>query len=113
MLWTSVVAFAIAALGGLTLLGLRTRQKSLPMPLALGHGFAAFIGLVCLIVAVGAGSPLFAKLALGGFLMAALGGFYLFSLHIRGMMHPVWLILGHGSLAVASFVLLLLAAIDV
>jgi hypothetical protein len=112
MLWVSVVAFALAALGGLTLLVLRLRQKVLPMPLALLHGMAAVVGLVCLIVAVTAtaASPL-ATYALIGFTIGGLGGFYLFSIHLRGKIHPVLLILGHGGTAVASFVLLVLAAL--
>ena len=113
MLWASVVAFALAALGGLTLFALRLRQKVLPMPVALLHGMAAATGLVCLIIAVTAtAAPRYATYSLIGFALAAVGGFYLFSIHLRGKIHPILLIVGHGSIAVASFVLLLLAALN-
>jgi len=112
VLWVSVVVFGLAAMGGATMLVLRLQQKALPMPLAVLHGLGAATGLVCLVVAVAGGSaPRLATYALIGFAGAALGGFYLFSIHLRGKSHPVALILGHGSVAVASFVLLLLAVV--
>jgi hypothetical protein len=112
MLWVAVVAFGLAALGGLTMLMMRLGNRPLPMPLAVLHGLGAATGLVCLAAAVlGGGAPPFATYALVGFGAGALGGFYLFSIHLRGQVHPVAIILVHGSIAVTSFVLLLIAAV--
>src|SRR5262245_26983791 len=103
-----VILFAIAAAGGLTLATLRVKQRDLPMPLALGHGALAAAGLVTLIMLVakhGGGSP--ARLALGLFVLAALGGFYLFSQYMHGKQLPLGVVGVHGAVAVVAFVLLL------
>jgi hypothetical protein len=111
-IWVSIIAFGLAALGGLTMLALRLRDKTPPMPLAVLHGLGAATGLVCLVITVMGGHvQRSATYALAGFGAAALGGFYLFSMHLRGKRHPVPLILGHGTIAIASLVLLLLAVL--
>src|SRR5688572_666751 len=112
ILWVAVIAFGLAALGGVTMLILRLRDRPLPMPLALLHGVGAATGLVCLAMAVlGGAAPRFATYALVGFAAGALGGFYLFSIHLRGKVHPVAMILVHGTIAVISFALLLVAVL--
>ena len=111
-LWVSIIAFGLAALGGLTMLALRLGDRAPPMPLAILHGLGAATGLVCLVITViGGHAQRFATYAVVGFAAAALGGFYLFSMHLRGKSHPVPLILVHGTIAVTSFVLLLLAVL--
>lgn len=112
LLWVAVIAFGLAALGGLTMLTLRLGDRPLPMPLALLHGAGAATGLACLAVAVlGGGAPPLATYALIGFAAGALGGFYLFSIHLRGKVHPVALIVVHGGIAATSFALLLIAVL--
>ncbi len=108
---TAAIVFAIAAAGGLALAGLRLSGKELPpMWLAIVHGLVAATGLVLLIAAVaGATVPTLAKVALGGFVVAALGGFALFANHLRGKALPVPLVLVHGLVAVLAFVALLAA----
>jgi len=109
MLTIAVVLFAAAALGGGTLATLHFRQKGLPMVLAVGHGLLAAAGLVVLIVAVVGGSTgnlLIASLTL--FVIAALGGFALFSFHLRRLRLPTPVVLIHGLVAVIAFVLLLI-----
>lgn len=108
MLTIAAVLFAVAALGGITLATLHLRHKGLPMALALGHGLLAAAGLVVLIVVVvggGAGSLLITSLAL--FVIAALGGFALFSFHLRRQPLPTPVVFIHGLVAVVAFVLLL------
>ena len=108
MLTTAVLLFAIAALGGITLATLHFRHKNLPMPLALIHGLLAAAGLVVLIMAVVGGSTgnlLIASLAL--FVIAALGGFALFSFHLRRLPLPTPVVFIHGLVAVVAFLLLL------
>jgi len=106
----AIVLFALAATGGLLLAYLRINNKPLPMPLALVHGAAAAAGLVALLLAVLGGTATGeARIALGIFVAAALGGFALFSFHVRKQPLPIPLVVVHGLAAVAAFVLLLLA----
>jgi len=107
--WAAIV-FAVAALGGATLATLHFRGRSpLPMPLALLHGLLAATGLV-LLIAAALTQPGFGGLALAAlvvFVVAALGGFYLFSFHLRGLRLPSPVVLIHGGAAVVAFLLLL------
>ncbi len=105
----AIVLFAIAALGGATMAVLHFRGQSPPkLALAAVHGVFAAAGLVVLLVAmlqVGTGGA--QGIALGLFVVAALGGFALLSFHLRGKPLPGALIVGHGLLAVAGFGILL------
>jgi hypothetical protein len=105
----AAVLFAIAALGGITLASIRLGGRELPpMPLALGHGALAASGLVALLITVLQNRVSNLALAsLGLFVLAALGGFTLFSFHLRRRALPVPLVLGHGLIAVVAFALLL------
>ena len=106
----AAVLFGIAALGGVVMAIMRLTGRELPpMALALVHGLFAASGLVALLVAViGVNVPTQARIALGGFIVAALGGFFLFSFHLRRKALPVPVVIVHGLVAVVSFVLLLL-----
>jgi predicted membrane channel-forming protein YqfA (hemolysin III family) len=111
---TAAVLFAIAALGGLAMLALRvSKNQNPPTGLAVGHGVIAAAGLITLIYQVltaTATAPQMAQWAIGVFVLAALGGLGMFTLfHLRGKLIPVWIILGHGAVAVAGFVMLLMA----
>ena len=110
MNYLPVLFFGIAALGGLTLVTLRSRGKGLPMPLALGHGLMAAAGLIILIINIaGNMGNMLMNISLALFLVAALGGFTLFSFHARKKPLPAKLIPVHGLIAVAAYVLLILA----
>jgi|SRR4051812_26030140 hypothetical protein len=109
MLNLSAVLFAVAALGGLVLGVSGLRQKNMPMWLSLIHGLIAAAGLVTLIIGIvqgTAGSLLITSLVL--FIIAALGGFVLFSYHLRGKTHPKGLIFIHALVAVIAYILLLI-----
>jgi hypothetical protein len=110
----ALVIFALAALGGVTMAVLRFQGRPQPpLALALVHGAAAAAGLITLIVLVaGNEAPSQAKLALGLFLGAALGGFALFAIHLRKGTLPIWLILVHALVAVSGFLVLLTAALS-
>ena len=109
MLVSSVILFAVAALGGLVLGVLGLRQRNLPMPLSLLHGAVAAAGLITLILGVLQGNAgLLPTISLILFLIAALGGFVLFSFHVRRKPHPKGLIVIHALAAVSAFVLLLI-----
>lgn len=105
---TSIVLFAVAAVFGVTLAMMHLRGKELPMSVAVLHGLFAATGLALLIATVvnaaAAGS---AGIALAIFVVAALGGFLLFSFHLRRRSLPTPLVLIHGLAAVVGFVLLL------
>jgi hypothetical protein len=103
MLTTTLVLFAIAALGGLTLAIMRFRGRAIPpMGLALVHGAVAATALVLLLIlALGTSGTNMQRIALG---------FFIFSFHVRNKPLPIPMIVVHGLVAVASFVTLLAAA---
>jgi hypothetical protein len=99
MLITSAVLFGIAALGGLVL----ATWKRRPMLLSIIHGLVAASALILLIIAVlQDGTGALPKVALALFVIAALGGFVLFTFHLRGRQWPRGLIYIHGLLAVIA-----------
>ena len=103
--------FVLAALGGLTMLGIRL--SGMPRPptwLALGHGAIAATALGMFIYqATTTSLPMFSQIALGLFVLAALGGTFIFLMyHLRQQPLPIPLILGHGAAAIAGIVLLLI-----
>jgi hypothetical protein len=111
---TAAILFAIAALGGLAMVALRvSKNQNPPTGLAIVHGLIAAAGLVTLIyhVMTATGTiPQLAQWSIGVFVLAALGGIGMFTLfHLRGRLLPVWMMLGHGAVAVTGFVMLLLA----
>jgi hypothetical protein len=107
----AAVYFALAALGGLTIAGIRLSGTPRPPTwLALGHGAIAATGLITLIyVAATQPLPTIALVALGCFVLAAVGGLSIFVLfHRRAKPLPIPLLIGHGALALIAFVLLLI-----
>ena len=111
MFLTALALFAIAALGGVAMAVLHFRGRTAPpTALAILHGlFAASALVVLLLAVVNIGTGGAAGIALGLFVLAALGGFVLLSFHLRGKALPGGLIVGHGVLAVAGFLMLLRA----
>ena len=107
----AAILFAIAALGGLVMAAMRFRGRELPpMGLAIVHGLFAASGLVMLIIAVlGENASTASYVALAGFVIAALGGFSLFSYHLRRKALPINYVVIHAVGAVVSFAILLYA----
>lgn len=110
----SAILFALAALGGLTLAVLHFRsggRERPPTALAVGHGLVAAAALVLLIIGVlgaAAGTSVLPAVALAIFVVAALGGAYLFlGKHLRGQPLPSAVVVIHGLAAVAGFLVLL------
>lgn len=108
LLIVAALLFALGAVGGLTMAFLSFKDRSIPVALAAGHGLLAATGLVLLIfgVLVGAGGNT-ARIALIVLVIAALGGFYLLSFHIRKQQHPRAVIVVHALVAVVGFLCLL------
>lgn len=114
MLNSAVLIFAIAAVGGLILALHVLRGKFAPWLLSLVHAALGAAGLILLLLTLlqGNASP---KLAwvLGILLVAALGGFYLASLHLRKRLPPKGVVVIHAGVAVAGFLLLLAVVLGV
>lgn len=109
MLWIALLLFAAAALGGLVMALKIFGDTKPPMALALVHGSAAAAGLLLLawIVIQGqAGTAL--QAALGILVVAALGGFFLFSFQLRDKPHPKAVVILHAVLAICGVVALVL-----
>jgi hypothetical protein len=109
---TAAILFAITAIGGVVMAAIRLRGEPYPpLWIPLVHGAVGAAGLVTLIVTMaGRAVPTAAMAALIGFLLAALGGSLLFlGFHLRHKPLPVPLMLLHGTVAVISFVILLIA----
>ena len=108
MLTYALIVFAIAALGGLVLASSVLRGKLAPWALSLLHALLGAAGLVLLLLGVMGGSGAGRALAaLALLVIAALGGFYLASLHLRKTVAPKAVVFVHAGVAVAGFLTLL------
>jgi hypothetical protein len=108
----AAVVLGLAALGGLTLAGIRLLGTPRPPTwMALGHGAAAVTGVALLSYAAWAtGVPGLAQVALGLFVLAAFGGAVIFfGFHLRDRPLPIPLVIGHGLIAITALSLLLLS----
>ena len=109
---TACVLLAIAALGGLTMAGIRFAGKPQPpTSLAMLHGFLSAAALTLLLYAYfTVGLPALAAWALLLFLIAAAGGAFLnLNYHWKMLPLPKGMIVGHALIAVVGFALLLAA----
>jgi hypothetical protein len=113
MLLLATILFALAALGGLYLAANHFSGKVPPMAIALLHGALAATALVLVVAqfAMGSGSS-YLTYSVVLFVIAALGGFFLFSFRLRKMKAPNMLIPVHAIAAIAGFVCLVLAQMN-
>jgi hypothetical protein len=110
----ALIVFAIAALGGLALASFVLRGQLAPWALSLAHAALGAIGLLLLIYAAAtAGLTRAALAALIILLVAALGGFYLASIHLRNTVAPSTVVFVHAGAAVIGFLTLLGAVFSV
>jgi hypothetical protein len=109
----ALVLFGFAAVGGLVLATQRFKGAPQPaLPVAVIHGALAASGLVALVIAVTSGAvPPIAKGALVVFLVAAVGGFFLFSKHMQRTPLPIPVVVVHALVAVTGFILLLVGVL--
>jgi hypothetical protein len=108
MLTYALIVFAIAAVGGLLLAASVLRGRLAPWALSVVHAFLGATGLVLLLAVVLQGAaPGRATAALAILVVAALGGFYLASIHVRGKVAPKVVVFVHAGVAVAGFLTLL------
>lgn len=107
MLTNAIIVFAIAAVGGLVLAAHVLRGKSAPWALSLLHALLGAAGLILLIALLVQGNA--SQKVLIGFvlmLIAALGGFFLASFHVRKKLPPKAMVAIHAGVAVAGFLTL-------
>jgi len=108
MLGYALVVFAVGALGGLALASFLLRGQLAPWSLSLLHAALGAIGLIILIyAAVSTGISKAALTALVILVIAALGGFYLASIHLRNKLAPTPVVFVHAGVAVIGFLTLL------
>lgn len=112
----AAIILTLAALGGLLLAGIRLSGKPRPPTwMALGHGAVAVTGTGLLAyLTFTTGAPFLVQIALGIFLLAAVGGAAIFlGFHLQEKPLPIPLVLGHGLLAATGLTLLLLSVFNV
>lgn len=108
MLTYAVIVFAIGALGGLLLASYVLRGKLAPWAVSLLHAALGAIGLLLVIyAALSTGISGAALTALIILVIAALGGFYLASIHLQGQVAPKPVVFVHAGIAVIGFLTLL------
>jgi len=112
MLTYALIAFAVAAVGGSILASSVLRGRLAPWALSVVHALLGATGLVLLIVTVLRGAATGrVTAALGLLVVAALGGFYLASIHLRGKVAPKAVVFVHAGVALAGFLTLLSAVL--
>jgi hypothetical protein len=111
IIYASIGFFALAALLGMYLLTFVLQGKETPKAVVFTHGPMAVIGLVLLIIyAMKDGPNPTESLVL--FILAALGGLYMVARDLTNKPFPKFLAVGHGLLAVAGFIFLLIFALN-
>ena len=110
MLEYAIGIFLVAAVGGLIMALRLFKGKMAPWPLSILHMLLGATGIVCAGIAsmtIGGGVLLMALVCLLG---AAVGGFYLASIHLSKEIAPKAAVVAHAMAGVGG-VLLLLAAV--
>ena len=108
--YVSIAVFALAAVLGLTILTKWLGKKEVSRTVVYSHGAFAALGLVLLVAYAVQNPENFPKTALILFVIAALGGFYMFFKTLQQKMSPLAIAFVHALLAVSGFVGLLLFA---
>lgn len=112
MLTYAVTVFALAALGGVFLAAQVLRDRFAPWAVSLIHAALGALGLILLIAALAQGGV--AQAVWIGFvilLVAALGGFFLASFHLRKRLPPKAVVMIHAGAAAVGFLTVLSQAI--
>ncbi len=108
MLGYAVVIFAIGALGGVMLATYVLQGRLAPWALSLVHAGVGALGLLLLVYAAfTTGISHMALVALVILAVAALGGFYLASIHLQEKVAPQPVVVIHAGVAVIGFLTLL------
>lgn len=110
MLTYATIILAIAAVGGLILAAHVLRDKFAPWSLSLLHAALGATSLILLVLVLTQGNyPQLVLIAFILILIAALGGFYLTSFHVRKRIPKTNIVVLHACVAVAGFLTLVAA----
>lgn len=110
LIYASIVLFAIAAVLGVSILLNWLTKKDVSKGVIYSHGIFAALGLGLLVVFAVEDPEGYPKIALILFIVAALGGFYMFFRELQKKMSPYSIAFAHALIAVAGFIALLLYA---
>ena len=110
MIYVSIALLALSAVLGLTILIKWLSKHEASQTVIYAHGVVAASGLLILIYYAMQNPENFPKASIILFVIAAIGGFYMFIRNLKQKMGPLPLALIHALLAVSGFVLLLLFA---
>lgn len=106
MLHYALLSFGMAAVGGLILAASVLRGKLAPWALSLTHAALGALGLGLTLLAVLQGAEHAVQIALLILVVAALGGFFLASFHLRRTPGPRAVAIIHALAAVTGVVVL-------
>jgi FtsH-binding integral membrane protein len=107
MIYAAIALFALAAVLGLIILVNWLTKKDASKAVIYSHGIVAAIALVVLVVYALKHRDHYPQVALILFIVAAIGGFYMFFRDLQKKMSPLAVAFIHALLAVGGFVLLL------
>jgi len=108
MMTYAIIAFALTAVVGLVMAAKVLSGKQAPWVLSLAHALVGATGLILLgTTTFNAGWPGQLTASLGLLVVAALGGFYLASYHLKGAISPKGIVLVHAGVAVTGVLVLL------
>ena len=104
MIINAIIVLAITAVGGLLLATKVLNGKQAPWALSIIHALLGATGLILLTIeAMNSDWPGRLTASLAILIVAALGGFYLASHHLRGNIGPKGIVLIHAGVAVVGF----------
>ncbi|MEO6301564.1 MAG: hypothetical protein ABIP51_00200 [Bacteroidia bacterium] len=107
MIYLAIILFALSAVLGLTILIKWLTKKDAPKAVVYSHGIVAAIALVLLIIYAAQNPNNFPKASIILFVVAALGGFYMFFNDLKKKPNPLAVAFIHALLAVGGFLTLL------
>jgi len=107
MIYLAIALFAVSAVLGLTILVKWLTKKDASKGVIYSHGIVAAVALVLLIVYAVQNPGNFPKISIILFVVAALGGFYMFLRDLKKKTSPMAIAFTHALLAVGGFVALL------
>ncbi len=112
MLKIAIVLFLLAAVGGLVMATQIFRDRKPAVAIAALHGPLAAVALLMVFwIWMQSHASQATSIALGALVLAAFGGFFLLSFHVRNKPHPKPVVVLHALLAVTGVVALLVAAL--
>lgn len=110
MIYSAIALFALSAVSGLLILIKWLTKKDASRAVIYSHGIVAAAGLLLLVVYAVRNTENFPKASLILFVVAALGGFYMFFNDLRKKPSPLAVAFIHALLAVGGFLSLLFFA---